>query len=191
MDNKGITLVELIIAVAISCIVLGAATLLVKTAQDDYQYTSQAADIQSESQVVMEKLGKWIMEGNRIGVKNVSGKPDELTIYYISRETKTKLPSGVMPSAEKTKKKIIWVKDGKMYMKSYADIADPDTDTVTYTNTDEIEENCIADNIKDFTAKVTTDSSDSSCMVNLKLIFKRGTQEYKAENAVKVRNKLR
>ena len=54
MENRGITLVELIIAIAMSSIIIGATTLLIRTAQKDYQYTSDTADIQTETQVLME-----------------------------------------------------------------------------------------------------------------------------------------
>ena len=70
MENRGITLVELIIAIAMSSIIIGATTLLIRTAQKDYQYTSDTADIQTETQVLMEQVGKWIMEGNRIKVED-------------------------------------------------------------------------------------------------------------------------
>ena len=188
MGNKGITLVELIIAVAISSIILGATTLLVKTAQNDYQYTSETADLQSESQVLMEQLGKWIMEGNRIKVKEDVGNPDELTIYYIPRTTDTKLPSGVVQPSEKTKKKVIWVDNGKMYVKSFDNIASVDSDTLTYTQADEKEDNCIGEHIKGFYAK--TDSSTPD-VVNIKLTLSQGTHKYEVENAIKVRNKLK
>lgn len=184
MGNKGITLVELIIAVAISSIILGATTLLVKTAQNDYQYTSETADLQSESQVLMEQLGKWIMEGNRINV----GNPNEMTIYYIPRTTDTKLPSGVVQSSEKTKKKVIWVDNGKMYVKSFNNIASVDSDTLTYTQADEKEENCIGEHVKEFSVKIDSNIPD---VVNIKLTLGQGTHKYEVENAIKVRNKLR
>lgn len=188
MGNKGITFVELIIAVAISSIILGATTLLVKTAQNDYQYTSETADLQSESQVLMEQLGKWIMEGNRIKVKENAGNPDELTIYYIPRTTDTKLPSGVVQSSEPTKKKVIWVDGGKMYVRSFDNIASADTDTLTYTQADETEDNCIGEYVKEFSAKVDTKIPD---VVNINMTLSQGKQKYEVENAVKVRNKLR
>lgn len=189
MGNKGITLVELIIAVAISSIILGAATLLVKTAQNDYRYTSETADMQSESQVIMEQLGKWIMEGNKIKVKDKEnvGEFDELTIYYIPRTTDTTLPEGVVQTTEKIKKKIIWVKDGKMYVKSFENITSTASDTYTYTETDETEDNCIGEHIKAFEAQT---ASGAPNVVNIKMTLSHGTNKYEVENAVKVRNKL-
>lgn len=188
MGNKGITLVELIIAVAISSIVLVATTLLVGTAQNDYQYTSQIADLQSESQVLMEQLGKWIMEGNRIEVKENTGSSDELTIYYIPRTTDTKLQSEEVQASEQTRKKVIWVADGKMYVKSFDNIASPDTDTLTYTQADEKEENCIGEHVNGFLADTVTDASD---VVNIQIIMKHGKQKYEVENTIKIRNKIR
>ena len=47
-DNRGITLIELIIAIAISTIIVGAATFLLSTAQKNYSSASATIDLQSE-----------------------------------------------------------------------------------------------------------------------------------------------
>ena len=65
-DNRGITLIELIIAIAISTIIVGAATFLLSTAQKNYSSASATIDLQSEAQILMEQMGTWIMEGNRV-----------------------------------------------------------------------------------------------------------------------------
>ena len=65
-DHRGITLVELIIAIAISTVILGAATLFLGMAHKNYNHASAQIDLQSESQILMEQIGMWVMEGNRV-----------------------------------------------------------------------------------------------------------------------------
>ena len=90
-DNRGITLIELIIAIAISTIIVGAATFLLSTAQKNYSSASATIDLQSEAQILMEQMGTWIMEGNRVEV-NAAG--DKLTVYQIPRKVTTNRPTG-------------------------------------------------------------------------------------------------
>lgn len=174
MENKGITLIELIIAIAISSIIIGATTVLIKTAQKDYQYTSDTADIQTETQVLMEQVGKWIMEGNRIKVGS-GGK--ELTVYYIPADK----------AVSNTKKRIIWGSSGKLYMKFFNNV-NLNNDKLTYTSSDEIEENLIGDYVDKFDAKL--DGSTQSC-VEIDMTLNHGSQSYNVENKVSVRNKIR
>mgnify|MGYP002578479742 CR=1 FL=1 len=58
-DHRGITLVELIIAIAISTVILGAATLFLGMAHKNYNHASAQIDLQSESQILMEQIGMW------------------------------------------------------------------------------------------------------------------------------------
>ena len=80
-DHRGITLVELIIAIAISTVILGAATLFLGMAHKNYNHASAQIDLQSESQILMEQIGMWVMEGNRVEEldPSVSGVADPKT----------------------------------------------------------------------------------------------------------------
>lgn len=181
-DNRGITMVEMLVAITMSLIILGAAALLLRTAQNDYQNTSESVNLQSESQVLMEQLGMWIMEGNRV---QVSGS--ELTIYRIPRKITTELPSGVTPSSDKASKRIIWLSGNKLYMKVIENISDPDMDTTTVTTADEIEENCIGEYVTGFVPAVDASAPSKVC---LDLTLEQGRQKYKVSNVINVRNEL-
>ena len=67
-DNRGITLVELVVAISMAVIVMGAATLFIRSAVNGYRKASDTIDLQMESQVVMEQASTWIMEGNNVKV---------------------------------------------------------------------------------------------------------------------------
>lgn len=181
-NNKGITMVELLIAVTMSVIILGAAALLMRTAQKDYQSTSEAVNLQTESQVLMEQLGMWVMEGNR-----VQSNGNTLTIYKIPRKITTKLPSGVVMPSDKASKRVIWIADKKLYMKVIENISDADTDTTTVTAADAVEDNCIGEYVTNFVPFV--DAAEPS-RVSIDVTLEQGRQQYKVSNVFNVRNEI-
>lgn len=187
-DNRGITLIELIIAVAISTIVVGAATFLLSTAQKNYSSASASVDLQSEAQILMEQMGTWIMEGNRVEV-NAAG--DKLTVYQIPRKVTTTRPTGAETLKTDTSKRVFWISNklkGKkmLYMKKFDGIADPDSDTTDVVDADAILDNCIGEYVTSFSAVEDT----SKAKVTITLEFRQGTQKYSITNEFKLRNAL-
>lgn len=187
-DNRGITLIELIIAIAISTIVVGAATFLLSTAQKNYSSASASVDLQSEAQILMEQMGTWIMEGNRVEV-NAAG--DKLTVYQIPRKVTTTRPTGAETLKTDTSKRVFWISNklkGKkmLYMKKFDGIADPDSDTTDVVDADAILDNCIGEYVASFSAVEDT----SKAKVTITLEFRQGTQKYSITNEFKLRNAL-
>lgn len=187
-DNRGITLIELIIAIAISTIVVGAATFLLSTAQKNYSSASASVDLQSEAQILMEQMGTWIMEGNRVEV-NAAG--DKLTVYQIPRKVTTTRPTGAETLKTDTSKRVFWISNklkGKkmLYMKKFDGIADPDSDTTDVVDADAILDNCIGEHVTSFSAVEDT----SKAKVTITLEFRQGTQKYSITNEFKLRNAL-
>lgn len=187
-DNRGITLIELIIAIAISTIIVGAATFLLSTAQKNYSSASASVDLQSEAQILMEQMGTWIMEGNRVDV-NATG--DKLTVYQIPRKVTTNRPTGAEALKTDASKRVFWLSNklnGKtmLYMKKFDGIADPDHDTTDVADADAILDNCIGEYVTSFSAVEDT----SKAKVTITLEFRQGTQKYSITNEFKLRNAL-
>ena len=164
-DNRGITLIELIIAIAISTIIVGAATFLLSTAQKNYSSASATIDLQSEAQILMEQMGTWIMEGNR--------------------------PTGAEALKTDASKRVFWLSNklnGKtmLYMKKFDGIADPDHDTTDVTDSDATLDNCIGEYVTGFTVAKST--SDAKVTITLEL--KQGKQKYSITNEFKLTNAL-
>ncbi len=67
-DNRGMSLVELILALTMATVVMGAATLFLRTALNTYNLADAHVDVQKEAQLNLEQIGTWIMEGNRVAV---------------------------------------------------------------------------------------------------------------------------
>ena len=181
VNNRGMTLIELMIAIAMSVMIMTAATMFIGNAQKSYQSASESVNLQMEAQILMEQLGTWIMEGNRIAV-NAS----ELTIYDIPRKTATPLPAGVH-SDEQASKRVVWISDGKLYMKVFTDIADPDADSLSVSAGDGKEENCIGLYVTGFTPAI---DAANPAKIYLKLELEQGSQKYEVENEIMVRNQI-
>ena len=73
-DNKGFSLVELLIAIAISGIVLTALVLLITQSVKSYGRQTALAQIQSDGDISLNQIQKNVMEANEIKVKK-SVKP--------------------------------------------------------------------------------------------------------------------
>lgn len=179
-DHRGITFVELLIAMAVSVIIMGAATLFLSSAHKSYNNASNAIDLQSESQVLMEQIGMWVMEGNRVEVNG-----NKLIIYQIPRKVTTPLPDGVPPKTDTTNKRIIWLSGNKLYMKNITGITnfptnDPDVDAA-----DEVDANLIGEYMTSFNPVKVSDSA-----VRVEFEMQAGKQKYEIKNVFKVRNVL-
>lgn len=188
-DNRGITLIELIVAIAISTIIVGAATFLLSTAQKNYSSASATIDLQSEAQILMEQMGTWIMEGNRVEV-NAAG--DKLTVYQIPRKVTTNRPTGAETLKTDASKRVFWLSNklnGKtmLYMKKIDGIADPDHDTTDVTDSDATLDNCIGEYVTSFSVAKDT-SSDAKVTITLEL--RQEKQKYSITNEFKLRNAL-
>lgn len=188
-DNRGLTFVELIIAISISVIVLVAATLFIKNAINSYNVASDTIDLQMESQILMEQLGKWIMEGNRVKTDG-----DVLLIYEIPRSINlsklpTPGPAGTplpTPDTSSPNVRAIWSNNGKMYMKEQY-LPDVNHDTVTINpSTDETEDKCIGAYVEQFLPEVKDTGKD----VVVDLALKLGKRSYNVKNQFKLRNEL-
>lgn len=77
LDNKGITLIELIVGIAVTAIVVGSITFIIQYISRNYRDTNEEVSLQKESQVIIDKLNQLIMKAC-----NVKFKDDQLTIFH-------------------------------------------------------------------------------------------------------------
>ena len=78
-DNKGFSLVELLIAIAISGIVLTALVLLITQSVKSYGRQTALAQIQSDADISLNQIQKNVMEANEIKVKKSVAK---VTLFF-------------------------------------------------------------------------------------------------------------
>ena len=190
-DQRGITFIELLIAIAISSIIMIAATMFLGAAHKNYNNASAQIDLQSESQILMEQIGMWVMEGNRVEAldPSTSGAQGGIVIYRIPRKTSVEKPNGVA-APEPASKRVIWLSASgkKLYTKTAA-VADPEKDTtVIAADVDEVQQNLLGEYVTAFTGTVDA-SSQASVTVSFKMQYLK--QNYEIQNMFKLRNVLR
>lgn len=174
-DNRGITFVELIIAMAISVIIMGAATVFIGTSVKGYQNASDNIDVQTDTQMLMEQIATWTMEGN--GVKIESGM---LVIYNIPRN-----------SGDSAYKRVIWrAGNGNLYT-VYKEIptiplSGKWSDDTTDVSSEQKPENLLSENVYTFTPSLDTTSDNPAVSVTLSL--KKGKEEYNLTDKFVLRN---
>ena len=189
--QKGIKFIELIIAIAICGIIMAAATMFLGAAHKNYNNASAQIDLQSESQILMEQIGMWVMEGNRVEAldPSTSGAQGGIVIYRIPRKTSVENPNGAA-APEPASKRVIWLSaSGKKLYTKTADVADPEKDTtVIAANVDEVQQNLLGEYVTAFTGTVDA-SSQASVTVSFKMQYLK--QNYEIQNMFKLRNVLR
>ena len=179
------------IAIAISSIIMIAATMFLGAAHKNYNNASAQIDLQSESQILMEQIGMWVMEGNRVEAldPSTSGAQGGIVIYRIPRKTSVENPNGAA-APEPASKRVIWLSaSGKKLYTKTADVADPEKDTtVIAANVDEVQQNLLGEYVTAFTGTVDA-SSQASVTVSFKMQYLK--QNYEIQNMFKLRNVLR
>lgn len=73
-NNKGISLVELLISLAVGAIVMSALTLLVSQGIKQYNKTTIMTQLQEDADIALNNISDSIMEGNKLDISN--SKPE-------------------------------------------------------------------------------------------------------------------
>ena len=189
-DQNGITFIELIIAIAISAIIMAAATMFLGAAHKNYNNASAQIDLQSESQILMEQFGMWVMEGNRVEALDASASGAKgIVIYQIPRTPSVENPDGAA-APDPVTKRVIWLSaSGKKLYTKTTTVTDLTADTTVITAaTDEVQQNLLGEYVTDFTGSVDEDSK-ASVTISLKMEYLK--QSYEIKNVFKVRNIIR
>ena len=83
MNNKGLSLIELVVALAISSLIITMLSALILNSMKSYNKQSLNADLQNESQVILNSLADSIMESTIIDLESNANK---LLLYTGERD---------------------------------------------------------------------------------------------------------
>ena len=196
-DDRGITLIEMIIAIAAAVIVMGAAALFIRNAVRGYQQAEDMIDVQLEAQVLMEQLATWIMEGNSYEDQfgNFDPKENVFIIYHIPNEPPEGVPEDLM--GEYWMRIIWWCSDtDELYMYRTNDKATvlntrnrPAEEKFKWNDGWTVRKNLIGDYIKEFNAQPYPGNVNTTDYVNVTLVMKAGIKDYELrDEIISVRN---
>lgn len=187
-DNRGFTLVELIISMAVMTIVAGTISLLMIQGSKSYSNAKSELDLQMESQTVMAQLNTMIMEANMV---NYDSTNHVLTLYQI--ETLPATAGSVSIPKQVNDIKFIQFKNNKLYLYEH------DHDQLKPASGGSVDcagcgkytaDGLLADYIEDFYVTPEGDLPADNTAVTVHLKMKSGIQSYDAEAITKIRNKL-
>ena len=198
LDNRGLSLIELVVAIAMATIVIGAATTFLYSAERSYRTAEYSIDLQMEAQLMMEQMGNWVMESNYIAFDGAAGS-NYLVLYKIPRDGVD--PSTLDPVSKLGERKIIYIYGKKLYIKIdnetapgtyYNEIKDGTLDTSFLTATPS-EEYCIGEYTQFFTVTLPDGvSPDKITSINIEVGMHEGvssqSQSYSVSNRFSVRN---
>lgn len=171
MDNRGITLVELMIALAVSTVVILGATVFLSTSQNSYQREKTRIDLQQEAQIATAQITNMLLEATKteVGLHPISGKT-MLRIYGT--------PSGTSIEINE----VYQDQNGKLRLNQGVT-----NGAVTYTYTDT--NLLLADYVDDFKYSETVPSSVTGRKLGtVQLDLKTEHGKYHSENQVVLRN---
>lgn len=180
-DNRGFTLIELIVAIAISAIVLGSVWQFIITGTKTYSSQKDNVDLQVEVQQTMNQLQNLIVDANRSIAceKTVSGEGESaVEVKTLNVYSSNKLS------------KIIWNQSTKEV--TYQDYKVSNGSLVEQVavaaEESAVETEVLAQGVTSFLADVSKVESDN--VVKLELTFEKGKETYVATRNITLRNRL-
>lgn len=198
LNNKGFSLVEILIAVAVSTIVFGAITALIVFASNSSRETNARITLQNEAKDAVNHMEAYIIEAQSAVWDSTS---DALVLVKDSADAKEVETSndtlsnvGSKVSIFNTSKKtfIYWYDKTKkkLFFGECRTMASDQTNTVDLTSgalpTDDMY--LLADNVDDFTCKIVKNDESDKYTVNFNVKFKDSVSEYSLDKCVYLRN---
>jgi prepilin-type N-terminal cleavage/methylation domain-containing protein len=185
-ENKGFTLIELIIAMAVAAILIAAVGYFLLVGSKAYESAKYEVDLQAEAQILMNQIKDSVLECNAID--NYDSTQNGFTLYYI-----TENPSAVTESEKKmiTRKESFWLdtSEKKLYYKKQtrATATEPVLTGVAdysgFTGTDKQQYF-----MGQYVASMDVTLTGSVASISLRL--EDGDRSYELADSVKLRNRV-
>lgn len=165
MDNRGLTLVEMMVAVAISVIVIGAIWQFMLVSTRTYQSQKAITDLQQEVQQTMNHIENVVIEADRAAIFETDTTGATFKIYSFNKISE-----------------FIWNKDSKTltYKETPVEAGNP--------NPDLTETAILAKGVEAFSVDVSKAESDSIIKASITLEHKGRT--YSITRNITLRNKI-
>ena len=163
--NKGYTLLELMLAIAISSIVITSVVALMGSVSRSYKVTNEKVFLQMEAQTILNQLNQMIMESTNVVCSDIDGDSDnDLKIYNNDKEYTITI------NFDSVAKKLLFTKVNKVPKMG--------------APTNEL----FGQYVTEFVVNPSANAGDS---FTIELTLEQGDNTYSIENQVKIRNKIK
>ncbi len=191
MNNKGFSLVEILVAMAILGVVSLAIYSFMNTGARLYQRTSSDADIQTEAQLVANSISDLIIDCE----VNISYGPtvSDRIPEYTGSVSAGGLPGGTNPDADNILEidnnnyQFLIIPDGEQlfYLERRAQAG-----TDTYEAYDLSKAQLLAENVTDFSVDLSRVTGKSKNIVTFSMTYEKGGRRYSGNYQVNLRNSI-
>ncbi len=161
-DNRGTSLVELVIAMAIAAVVISMIMFFINVAAKSFRKTSEEVNLQMEAQTTVNQISNLAMEAKAMEVLAAAGES-----RYIFHYNNNEFCTIIFTDGEK-----------KLYQVSTTDLEQ--AKTATYN----MQQNFLAEYVQSL--EISVNSTNQSVTIDLKLAL--GKDEYQIKKTVKMRN---
>lgn len=196
LNDKGFTLVEVLLAVAVSTIVFGALTALIIFSSRSTKLTNEKITIQEEIKDAVNHIESYCMEAETAVCQQFSipgaGTTDALVVFQRREDIKpfssTATNGAVTVEANQVETLssyayVYWFAGGRLY---FGKCSDGGNVKLTDLKQDDIY--LLADHVTDFTCSVQKNEASGKYTIDIKLDGSINSSEYSSSKTVYLRN---
>ena len=182
LNNKGFTLVELLLAIAISTIVLGTLTALTVYASRSTKLTNEKITLQNEVKDAVNHIASWhtvpATGGGTAKVLVVYERRDDMKSIVTSSAVQVDMVETLESDAY-----AYWFMNGKLYFGKCSHTGDVKIDALEAKDI-----YLLADHVKEFSCEVKKNEKSGKQFVEIDLQAGLGRSEYSCNKTVYIRN---
>lgn len=191
LNNKGFSLVEVLLAVAVSTIVFGAITALIVFASRSSKLTNEKITLQNEMKDAVNHIESYCMEAGKVicaDGKVSDGTMTKVLIIFENKEDSAKAISGDAIQASEVKKittpvYVYWKTSDSLYFGKCSDGGNVDLTSIQSQNM-----YLLAEHISKFEPAVNKKENSGKYTVDIVLEGKLNSSEYKTKKNIYLRN---
>ena len=186
LNNKGFSLVELMIAIMISTIVLGSVTALIIFSSNSTRMTNAKVNLQNQAKDAFNHIESYCLEAVDASWNNSS----RTLLLYSNKEHAKAVSSGAVSLSEissfDSNTYAYWFAGDKIYFGKCSS-TDPEAlvDASALPSDDVY---LLADKVEDFNCKIEKNEKSGKYTIKFDIIFKDEVSEYHCEKLVYYRN---
>lgn len=182
-SNQGISLIEMLLCVILSCIVISAIGGFMVTSVRQYAFVDREINLQTEAQTVLNQITGMIREADNVALKDNGTGPYMIVYYGLADVT----------SSADSKKKIVWFcsSKNKMYLYETANSSEYSNALAEINSGVPSNGDLMGNYVDSFQLSAGSSGLTSNSVkveIGFKSTFKKSEKTYHATDTIKLRN---